>query len=85
MATRREILTFSCDQLYEWLLTSLKDDVGDEPIEEVRCQRINGAAFLKLSDEDLRELFPLIGERKAVQRQIIRFKPKVKSQIVNNK
>ena len=57
-----EILTFSCDQLYEWLLPSLKDDVGDEPIE---CQRINGAAFLELSDEDLRELFPLIGERKA--------------------
>ena len=79
MATRGEILTFSCDQLYEWLLTSLKDEVGDEPIEEIRCQRINGAAFLELS-EDLRELFPLIGERKAAQQQINRFKPKVNSQ-----
>ena len=77
MAARGEILTFSCDQLYEWLLTVLKDEVGDEPIEEVRFQRINGASFLELSDDDLRELFPLIGERKAVQRQINRFKPKV--------
>lgn len=73
-------MTFSCDQLYEWLLTSLKDEVGDEPIEEVRCQRINGAAFLELSEDDIRELFPLIGERKAVQRQINRFKSKVNSQ-----
>ena len=67
MATRGEILAFSCDQLYKWLLMVLKDEVGDEPIEEVKFQRINGALFLELSDDDLRELFPLIGEQKAVQ------------------
>ena len=77
MATRGEILAFSCDQLYKWLLMVLKDKVGDEPIEGVKFQRINGALFLELSDDDLRELFPLIGERNAVQWQINRFKPKV--------
>ena len=77
MTTRGEILAFSCDQLYEWLLTNVKDEMGDESIEEIRFQRINGKAFLELTDDDLRELFPLIGERKAIQRRISSFKPKV--------
>jgi hypothetical protein len=77
MATKAELLAFSCDQLYAWLLTNLKDTVGDESIEEIRFQRIDGKAFLELSDDDLRELFPLMGERKAIQRRIDSFKPKV--------
>ena len=77
MATRVEILAFSCDQLYTWLLTDLKDEVGDESIEEFRFQRINGKAFLELTDDDLRDLVPLVGERKAIQRRINSFKPKV--------
>ena len=77
MATRGEVLDFSCDQLYVWLVTELKDEVGDETIEELRFQRINGKAFLELTDDDLRELVPLIGERKAIQRRIHSFKPKV--------
>lgn len=79
MATRSEILSFSCDQLYEWLLNGLKDDVGDESIEELRMQRVNGRSFLELTEEDLREMFPLIGERKAVQRLINAYSPKVVS------
>ena len=76
MATRVEILAFSCDELYTWLLTDLKDEVGDESIEEFRFQRINGKAFLELTD-DLRDLVPLVGERKAIQLRINSFKPKV--------
>ena len=77
MAMKGDMLVFSCDQLYAWLLTNLKDEVGDESIEELRFQRIDGKAFLELTDDDLRELFPLIGERKAIQRRINSFKPKV--------
>ena len=61
-----------------WLLTDLKDEVGDESVEELRFQRINGKA-LELTDEDWRELVPLVGERKAIQRRINSFKPKVGS------
>ena len=59
------------------MLIGLKDEVGDKSIEEMRFQRINGKAFLELTDDDLQELFPLIGERKAIRRQINCFKPKV--------
>ena len=61
------MLAFSCNQLYAWLLTNLKDKVGEESIEELRFQRINGSTFLELTDDDLQELFPLIGEQKAIQ------------------
>lgn len=77
MATRLEILAFSCDQLYTSLLTDLKGELGNESIEEFRFQRINGKAFLELTDDDLRDLVPLVGERKAIQRRINSFKPKV--------
>ena len=53
MTTRGEILAFSCDQLHTWLLSNLKDEVGNESIEEFRCQRINGKAFLELTDDEL--------------------------------
>ena len=55
--------------------------MGDESIEEIRFQRINGKAFLELTDDDLRELFPLIGERKAIQRRISSFKPKPNTRV----
>lgn len=37
--------------------------ISSEVIESFRINRISGEALLKLSEEDLKELAPLIGER----------------------
>ena len=68
--TRSEILSFLCDELYEWLLIGLKDDVGDKSVEEPRMERVNRRSFLELTEEDSRGMFPLIGERKRPNRYI---------------
>ena len=66
MATRKAVLAFSDQELYEWLFVKLKDEVGEESIEEMRIQRVNGRSFLELTEDDLREMVPLLGERKAI-------------------
>ena len=70
MATREAVLAFSDQELYEWLLIKLKEEVGEDSIEEMRIQRINGRSFLELNEDDLREMVPLLGERKAIIRLI---------------
>ncbi len=37
--------------------------VSDDVVTNFRRNRVTGAAFLKLTEDDLRELVPLIGER----------------------
>lgn len=39
---------------------------------------VNGRALIELSENDLKELFPILGDRKAVQRVVDRLKPQQK-------
>lgn len=48
--------------------------VGDDVIANFRRNRVTGAAFLRLTEEDLRELVPLIGERTDVREILKRIK-----------
>ena len=68
MTTRVDIESFNCEELCLWLQKELIDDVGEEFLQSLRAQRIKGRAFLELTDEELKEIAPLLGERKAVKR-----------------
>ena len=79
MATRKDILMFSVPELCEWLYEELKDDVREDCIQmqALRSNRVNGRTFLDLTEDDLKELCPLLGERKAVYRIVERLRPEV--------
>ena len=81
MATRESVLAFSDQELYKWLLIKLKEEVGEDSIEEMRIQRINGRSFLELNEDDLREMVPLLGERKAIVRLINNYKRPPQAQV----
>ena len=74
MASCRAAEKLSVAELCEWLSEKVKDDVQEESIEVLRQNRVNGRSFLEVTDEDLKELFPLIGERKAVARVVEEYK-----------
>ena len=63
MTTRVDIESFNCEELCLWLQKELIDDVGEEFLQSLRPQRIKGQAFLELTDEELKEIAPLLGER----------------------
>ena len=81
MATKEAVLAFSDQELYEWLFIKLKDEVGEESIEEMRIQRVNGRSFFELTEDDLREMVPLLGERKAIIRLINNYKAPPQAQV----
>ena len=43
------------------------EGLSDEVVENFRRNCVTGAAFLQLTEDDLRELVPLIGERTVVR------------------
>ena len=56
-----EIQKFTVMELSSWLED--KEDI----ITVIETNRVNGKTFVDLSDDDLKELFSLFGDRKAVQ------------------
>ncbi len=76
MATRAEVEGLSVSELKEYLVGCLNDKVQEESIAVLERNRVSGETFLELDDEDIREMFPLIGERRAIKRAIEDFKPK---------
>ena len=67
----------SVDDLYDFLRKTLDIDVvARETIEDFRINRINGESFLTLTDTELLEIVPVLGERKAVRRLIDSFSRK---------
>ena len=83
MASRVEILKLTVDGLYGYLRQHLeRDTVGSETIEAFRESRINGESFLELTDEELLEIIPVLGERKAVKRLIDSFNPRQQEVLV---
>ena len=55
---------FTIDELAEFLS---ERSVREEVIENFRKNKISGGVFLVLTEEDLKELVPLIGERTEIR------------------
>lgn len=73
MASRGEIISYNAEQLYEWL--DHQSQFGEDTLESFKQNRIDGRAFFELSGDDLRELVPPLGDRKAAQRLIKSYTP----------
>ena len=71
-----EIILFNAPELRDWLET--KDDITADILDTLETNRVNGRALIELSANDLKELFPILGDRKAVQRVVDRLKPQQK-------
>ena len=70
MADRSEIESLNFNELKEVLTTKLNNEVSQESLNNLETNRVSGRTFLQLEDGELSQLFPLIGERKAVKRLI---------------
>jgi len=68
-----EIQKFTVTELCSWL--EGKEDITEDIISAVETNRVNGKTFVDLSDGDLKELFSVFGDRKAVQRIVESLKP----------
>ncbi len=53
---------FSVQELKEFLSTQLNGEFLGASLDIFERNRVSGKTFLQLDDEELRELFPLIGE-----------------------
>lgn len=47
--------------------------LSEEVVKAIETNKVGGRAFLALTDEHIKEMFPLIGERIAVKQQIVDF------------
>ena len=67
--TREEIRRYSVNELHGFLLEKLegKVDSVDSIALKFKENKITGSIFLDLTFDDLREILPLIGERKVVK------------------
>ena len=65
MASRADVLRMLVDGVFQYLARTLDEDVvARESIEALRHSKINGESFLELTNDELRELLPVLGERK---------------------
>ena len=60
-----EIILMSKDDLCSYLE---RQDLEKEAVDTIRSNRISGAAFLELTPEHLKELFPVVGDRISVNK-----------------
>ena len=56
-----------------------QEGLDSDVIETLRSNKISGSSFLELSLEDLKELFPIVGDRIAVKKLQEKFKGPVKA------
>lgn len=61
--TKDQVHSFSGDELCEYLESQ---NVDPDIIETVKKNKISGASFLQLTEDHLKEMFPVIGERMCV-------------------
>ena len=71
-----EIILLSAPELRDWLET--KDDITEDILDTLETNRVNGRTLIELTENDIKELFPILGDRKAVQRVVDIFKPQPK-------
>lgn len=77
MATRSEVENFCMKDLCDFLSGKLADVVEDhhDIIRELRRNKIKGWDFIRLTDEELRELIAPIGDCKALKSIIEAYSP----------
>jgi len=73
MATRDEIKQLSPSELRSHLADALGDGVSLSVIDALEEQRLSGACFLTLTDQDLREVTTTLGDRVALREYINSF------------
>lgn len=73
MATKAAIKDFEVGELCDFLSSS--GELSEEAVDKFRSNRISGAVFFDLDDADLKELLPILGDRKVVQRIIKSYQP----------
>ena len=76
MAMRSEVEKLTVLELYDWVLGKLEDEVDEDTVKVLEKNKVNGKSFVDLSESDLKEMFPLLGERKAITRLIDGLKAK---------
>lgn len=73
LRSREDISDLSVDGVCEYLEQT--DNIERQTVDVFRENRINGQSFLDLTDDDLRELVPRLGERKSIKRLVESFNP----------
>ena len=73
MATRAAIEDFGTEELCDFLSTS--GDISEDGINNFRTNRISGSTVFTLDAADLKELLPVLGDRKIVQKLISSYQP----------
>ena len=63
-------MRLNTEELCEFLAMKLGSEVAEETVNTVRSNRISARSFLDLKEDDLKELTPLMGDRKALFRLI---------------
>lgn len=74
MATRAEIESMNVQELKQFV--SDNGDFLQDSLDNLEENRVSGKTFLTLDDDELREMFPRLGERKAFKNLINTYQPK---------
>ena len=56
----------TAEQLVEYLIAKTGDEVDSDMLTKFQQQKITGLTFLDLKESDLKDIIPLMGERKAI-------------------
>ena len=56
----------TAEQLVEYLIAKTGDEVDSDMLMKFQQQKITGLTFLDLKESDLKDIIPLMGERKAI-------------------
>lgn len=75
MALYKDVLGYSVAELADWLQTQNSEELNEDIITTIETSRINGKTFVDLNERDLAELFPILGDRKAISRLVASLKP----------
>ena len=85
--TQDEMKKLSPSELCSHLIDALGDSVSGSVLDSLEEQRVSGASFLNLCDEDLREVASLLRNRVTLRNYIDSFKASTKVHVhalVNN-
>ena len=74
-----DVAKYGCQELLDYLLSSGK---RQEVAEAFQANMINGDAFLSLSEDDLKELLPVIGNRSLVRKLLKKLREVYKAIII---
>lgn len=69
MANRAEVVSFSFEEMASYVKEKLPSTANSAAISaQFVSNRISGSIFLELTEEDLREMIPCLGDRKIVKK-----------------